>query len=120
MAEAIRETAVTGGEGIIGSLLVSGNAEYINDTAADSRGLQIAGTEQAHDERLMVVPLATEGTVEGAMAVWRVGGEPFDDRELELLTGLSRQAMIALRNARLFDETQRRSAGRRPRPTSCA
>ncbi len=107
MAEAIGATAVRGGEGIIGSLLVSGKAEYINDTAADPRGLQIAGTEQAHDERLMVVPLATEGAVEGAMAVWRVGGEPFDDRELELLTGLSRQAMIALRNARLFDETQR-------------
>ncbi len=107
MAEAIGATAVRGGEGIIGSLLVSGNAEYINDTAADTRGLQIAGTAQAHDERLMVVPLATEGAVEGAMAVWRVGGEPFDDRELELLTGLSRQAMIALRNARLFDETQR-------------
>jgi GAF domain-containing protein/tetratricopeptide (TPR) repeat protein len=107
MAEAIGATAVRGGEGIIGSLLVSGNAEYINDTPPMRAGLQIAGTEQAHDERLMVVPLATEGAVEGAMAVWRVGGEPFDDRELELLTGLSRQAMIALRNARLFDETQR-------------
>jgi GAF domain-containing protein/CheY-like chemotaxis protein/tetratricopeptide (TPR) repeat protein len=107
IADALRETVVTGGQGIIGSLLVSGKAEYINDTAADPRGLQIEGTRQTRDERLMVVPLGTEGAIEGAMAVWRTGGDPFDDRGLEFLTGLSRQATVALRNAHLFDESQR-------------
>jgi GAF domain-containing protein len=107
IADALRETVVTGGQGIIGSMLVSGKAEYINDTAADSRGLEIDGTEQSRDERLMVVPLGAQGAVEGAMAVWRKGGDPFDDRELEFLTGLSRQATVALRNAHLFDESQR-------------
>jgi GAF domain-containing protein/CheY-like chemotaxis protein/tetratricopeptide (TPR) repeat protein len=106
LAGALEETVVTGGEGIIGSLLVSGKAEYGNDTAADPRGLQIPGTEQTTNERLMVVPLGAEGAVEGAMAVWRDGGDPFDARELEFLTGLSRQATVALRNARLFDDTQ--------------
>jgi signal transduction histidine kinase/DNA-binding response OmpR family regulator/tetratricopeptide (TPR) repeat protein len=111
VAGALRETVIKGGEGIIGSLLVSGKAEYINDTGADPRGLRVAGTEQASDERLMVVPLGTPGAIEGAMAVWRTGGDPFDDRELEFLTGLSRQATVALRNAHLFDESQR-SLGR--------
>ena len=54
----------------------------------------------------MVVPLVADDAVEGAMAVWRSGGQPFDDRDLEFLVGLSRQAMVALRNARLFDETR--------------
>ena len=54
----------------------------------------------------MVVPLVADGAVKGAMAVWRTGGQPFDDRDLQFLVGLSRQAMVALRNARLFNGTQ--------------
>ena len=40
------------------------------------------------------------------MAVWRSGGSPFEAHELAFLDGLSQQAVIALNNARLFDETQ--------------
>ncbi len=54
----------------------------------------------------MVVPLLAGGAVEGAMAVWRTGGELFDERDLQFLAGLARQAMVALRNARLFNETK--------------
>ncbi len=105
-ADAIRATVIEGGAGIIGSLLQSGQPELINDTQADPRAVQIPGTQEQHDERLMVVPLVGDGEVEGAMAVWRTGGQPFDQRELEFLVGLSRQATVALHNARLFNETQ--------------
>ena len=105
-ADAIKATVIEGGIGIIGSLVQSGQPELINDTEADPRGVQIPGTARHHDERLMVVPLLADGAVEGAMAVWRTGGQPFDDRDLEFLVGLSRQAMVALHNARLFNETQ--------------
>ena len=47
----------------------------------------------------MVVPLRAGTQVLGAMAVWRIGGRPFEPRELEFLVGLSRQATLALRNA---------------------
>jgi len=104
-ADAIKATVVGGGVGIIGSLLQSGRPELINDTQADPRGVQIPGTERKQDERLMVVPLLADGAIEGAMAVWRTGGQPFDQRELEFLVGLSRQATVALHNARLFNET---------------
>ncbi|HQR57223.1 MAG TPA: GAF domain-containing protein, partial [Burkholderiaceae bacterium] len=105
-ADEIKATVIAAGTGIIGSLLQSGQPELINDTAADPRGVQIAGTQHRASERLMVVPLLTGEQVQGAMAVWRVGGEPFQGRELEFLIGLSRQAAIALHNARLFDETR--------------
>ena len=105
-ADAIKTTVIEGGVGIIGTLLQSGEPELINDTQADPRGVQIPGTETQHDERLMVVPLLAGGAVEGAMAVWRTGGALFDDRDLEFLVGLSRQATVALHNARLFNETQ--------------
>jgi len=105
-ADALRATVVEAGTGIIGSLLQSGQPELINDTQADPRALQIAGTPRQYDERLMVVPLLAGDQVVGAMAVWRNGGEPFESHELEFLVGLSRQATVALQNARLFNETQ--------------
>ena len=53
----------------------------------------------------MVVPLLSGDEVQGAMAVWRTGGSPFEPHELEFLVGLSLQAAVALQNARLFNET---------------
>ncbi|HET8877084.1 MAG TPA: GAF domain-containing protein, partial [Casimicrobiaceae bacterium] len=106
LADQLRASVVEPGHGIIGSLIESGRPELINDTAADPRALQIAGTEMRRDERLMVVPLLGGETVQGAMAVWRSGGSPFEAHELEFLVGLSRQAAIALKNAQLYRETQ--------------
>ena len=40
------------------------------------------------------------------MAVWRTGGKPFDAGGARVPVGLSRQATVALQNARLFNETQ--------------
>ena len=106
IAEAIQATVIEPGSGIIGSLLQSGEAEFVNDAVHDPRTLQIPGTPQRNDERLMVVPLKAGNEVQGAMAVWRQGGQPFVTHELEFLVGLSLQAVVALQNARLFDETQ--------------
>jgi len=106
LADTLKATAVEPGRGIIGSLLQSGKAEFVNDSAVDPRALPIAGTPLQHDERLMVVPLKSGDQVQGAMAVWRSGGQPFEAHELAFLEGLSQQAVIALNNARLFDETQ--------------
>jgi signal transduction histidine kinase/CheY-like chemotaxis protein len=108
-AEQIKATVVHAGRGIIGSLLQSGQPELINDTQVDPRRIQIPGTVSRSNERLMVVPLLAHGErteVQGAMAVWRQGGQPFQTRELEFLGGLSQQATVALKNARLFNEAQ--------------
>ncbi len=105
VAEAIKTTEVESGIGIIGSLLAAGRAEFINDTGSDPRAVQIPGTDRQTNERLMVAPFLAGNTVKGAMAVWRTGGHPFNDTELEFLTGLSLQATVAIENARLFHET---------------
>jgi len=110
IAEAVRATSVEAGVGIIGDLVKSGRAEFVNDTGADPRAIQIAGTARAEDERLMVAPLLAGQTVMGAMAVWRTAKRPFDDSELEFLVGLSRQATVAIENARLFAESEQRAA----------
>jgi len=105
LAETLKATVIEAGKGIIGTLLQSGRPELINDTASDPRAVQIPGTERRANERLMVVPLLQGSVVQGAMAVWRSGGEPFIAADLEFLTGLSLQASVALQNARLFNDT---------------
>ncbi len=110
IADALKGTEVRPGNGLIGSIIQSGQAEFVNDTAADSRVVQIAGTPVLNDERLMVAPLKAGETVKGAMAVWRNGGVPFDRTDMDFLVGLSLQAAVAMENARLFAESQQRAA----------
>jgi len=106
VAEQIRATSIETGNGIIGSILAAGRPEFVNDTQADARSIQIPGTELATNERLMVAPLLAGNAVKGAMAVWRTGGRVFDQAELDFLVGLSQQAAVAIENARLFNETK--------------
>ena len=58
----------------------------------------------------MVAPLIAGLSVKGVMTVWRTGGEPYGESELEFLVGLSLQATVAIENARLFAESQQRAA----------
>jgi GAF domain-containing protein/CheY-like chemotaxis protein len=110
IADALQTTVIQPGVGIIGSLVQSGRAEYINDTQTDARGVQIEGTGQEENERLMVAPLKAGEAVKGVMAVWRTSGQPFADSDLQFLVGLSLQATVAIENARLFAESQKRAA----------
>ncbi|OYT92888.1 MAG: hypothetical protein CFE43_06330 [Burkholderiales bacterium PBB3] len=102
----LRSTEVRTGEGIIGSIIQSGQAEQVNDAAQDARALQIDGTPDEAVERLMVAPLRAADRPFGAIALWRSGGKPFLPHELEFLVGLSLAASVAMRNASLFDETR--------------
>ena len=63
----------------------------------------------------MVAPLIARDRVTGVAVVWRSGGVPFVQADLDFLVGLARQASIAFENARLFAEAQEAQAPRRPR-----
>lgn len=110
IAVEVLNTTIVPGRGIIGSLLESGQAEYVNDTSSDARAVQIAGTDRIAEERMMVAPLLAGRVVKGAMAVWRNASQPFDDDELQFLVSLSLQATVAIENARLFAQAQERAA----------
>ncbi|MEO5691887.1 MAG: GAF domain-containing protein [Usitatibacter sp.] len=110
IAAELKATTVESGVGIIGSVVKSARAEFVNDTNSDPRVIQIAGTAQVQGERLMVAPLMAGEAVKGVMAVWRTAGRPFDETELQFLVGLSLQATVAIENARLFAESQQRAA----------
>ena len=109
-AAQMKDLAIVAGRGIIGSIIASSRAEFVNDADHDPRAVEVPGTEQTTNERLMVAPLRAGNTVKGAMAVWRTGGDPFQESELEFLVGLSLAAAVAMENARLFSEAQQRAA----------
>ncbi len=107
IAESIRQTVVTPGMGIIGDVALTGVAEVVNRPADDPRAVDIEGTEDDDDDRLMVAPLVIRDAVIGILAVWRSGGsEPFTGADLSFLERMSQQAAITLQNARLFADAR--------------
>lgn len=107
IADAVRASHVTRGEGIVGSIAVSGEAEVVNDPGADPRAVHIEGTQVRTTERLMAAPLVVREEVNGVLVVWRNNlPDPFNAADLSFLSGLSQQAAVALENARLFAQAQ--------------
>lgn len=97
------------GRGILGVIALQSTGEIVNNTANDPRSIIVKGTQQQMNEHLMAVPILLKDKHTGLLAVWRTGeGIDFKEHELEFLTSLARQAAVAIENARLYDETQRR------------
>jgi len=95
------------GAGILGDIAKRKVGEVVNDTNNDPRVKIVTGTIQHPHEHLLAVPLVTGQEVLGLMGVWRTGkGREFVQSELEYLNGLARQAVIAIQNARLYEETK--------------
>jgi signal transduction histidine kinase len=106
-ADNLRNDTITLGEGILGNVAKNRIGEIVNDVKNDPRVLRITGTEIDINEHMLIVPLLANGELIGLMSVWRTGaGLEFTDFELEFLTNLSRQAVIALQNSQLFAEAQ--------------
>ena len=109
-ADEIKNDPLIIGQGILGSIALTKAGEIINNTTSDPRAITIKGTDDVSDEHLMAAPIMSQGILNGLLVVWRIGaGGEFTTTELEFIESLAQQGAIAVENARLFDETKRRS-----------
>ena len=101
------------GEGITGSIVRTGIAEIVNDPENDPRAQDLPGTEEDEaDEAMLFAPLLVREQVIGIMVLWRDREEHglFVQSDLDFMISLSRQAAVAIQNARLFTESEQRAA----------
>jgi GAF domain-containing protein len=88
-----------------GRVVLSGQAVRLEDTRADPE-YDRALAEALSYRKILGVPLLREGRVLGALMVgWSEPG-PIEQRHEDLLTTFADQAVIAIENVRLFNETK--------------
>jgi PAS domain S-box-containing protein len=108
-AEQILNFPLEIGHGILGKIALNKAGEIVNDTARDPRAIVIEGTTLNPYEHLMGVPVMENEQLTGLLVVWRSGiGNEFKTSDLNFLESLAQQAATAIKNARLYDEAQRR------------
>jgi len=91
---------------VVGRALVAKKAVQINDVSADPEYAYPDMQEAAGYRTLLGVPLMRQEEAIGVLFLGRRTVEPFTDKQIELVSTFADQAVIAIENARLFDEVQ--------------
>ena len=99
-ADQVLQARLALGQGITGSVVMSGEAELINDPNDDPRVRHVPGTPQDEEEAIIVAPLHSPAGVIGSLNLYRIRGT-FEPEELELVKLFANHAAIALENAQV-------------------
>jgi signal transduction histidine kinase/ActR/RegA family two-component response regulator len=94
------------GEGITGSVALTGRGEIVRSAEDDPRAAHVPGTPP-EESSLMCVPMITRERVVGVITLARLGARSFEQADLELATLFAAQCSAALANARIYDELKR-------------
>ncbi|HZY44133.1 MAG TPA: GAF domain-containing protein [Anaerolineae bacterium] len=101
-----RSLRFASGEGLVGSVVAEQRGLIVPDVDQDDRFVEVP---VAADVRSMVlVPLIVAAQVMGVLVVDKTTPNGFSNTDLVVLSTLADQAAVAIENARLYEETQRR------------
>jgi signal transduction histidine kinase len=94
---------------LTGRIALEGKTVHIPDVLEDREFTWVGTQEQAGFRTMLGVPLMREGVPIGVLALMRATARPFSEKQIELAETFADQAVIAIENARLFDEVQART-----------
>jgi signal transduction histidine kinase/signal transduction protein with GAF and PtsI domain len=81
--------------------------DLLADTATSQRDpLRVATIEKLGARTFLAVPLLKHGAVIGGVVIYRREVRPFGEAQIRLLSTFADQAVIAIENVRLFNETK--------------
>jgi two-component system NtrC family sensor kinase len=96
---------------VTGRVVMERRTVYVADLQAETDEYP-EGSDRARSigfRRILAVPLIREGEAIGVIAIRRRQARLFSDRQIALLQTFANQAVIAIENARLFEEVQART-----------
>ena len=109
VAYAAEHPLAPGRGSLIGRTALEQKTIHLPDCLADPEYVALDYQRAGKYRTSLGVPLRQGGAPIGVIALMRAVVKPFTDRQIELVTTFANQAMIAIENARLFDEVNRRT-----------
>src|SRR5215813_14244944 len=91
---------------IVGRTALEGQTVHIPDVLADPEYQWTEAQKLGGYRTLMGVPMVRDGALIGVFVLHRFRVQPFTDKQIELVTTFADQAVIAIENVRLFNETK--------------
>ena len=91
---------------VFGRTIADGHIVHIPDLLADPDYKRPEAQKLMGFRAALGVPLAREGEAFGVINLFRFNVSSFEDRQIELVQTFADQAVIAIENVRLFNETQ--------------
>lgn len=92
-------------EGIVGHVVTTGRAEFVDDVDSDPRGMEVPDTPEDHSS-MLAIPLTGSDGVLGVLELYREPGQVFSMSDLEAGLLFAQQASVALANAQLVSKLQ--------------
>jgi signal transduction histidine kinase len=97
------------GSSVVGRVVLSAKTIHVSDVRADPNYTRSRGIADDDRRTVLGVPLLSDGQATGVIILIRSSVQPFTSSQVKLVETFADQAVIAIENARLFEEVQART-----------